>query len=244
MAKLCTVIYLHFSPDFAADLANSLIELDAYIKGGIKTDTYWTFGTIPTNDIIAKPPADKNERYHYSAISRLHFTIKWDSLTKNFYILDGGVYPDEKDTSPGGKPVIKPSRNGVWLDGFKMAYGDWELIQPGSLIYLGNGKKIVVRASEYDTLNEEIWLPENWIVKGEKESIVRPVNDAIELAEHSKSNVQPDTLWSVVGRVVDWLLRPSKGKYEYFIKLVVLSLFLTLLINEDIKALVRWVFNR
>jgi hypothetical protein len=243
MAK--SSIYLHFSPEFPADLANALIELDPAEKGTIKTDSYWTFGTLPTNDISLKPPQNKEEMKHYSSVSRLHLTVKWDSRVKNFYVLDGGVYPDEKDTSPGGKPLIKPSRNGIWIDGYKATFGDWELITPGSHIYLGNGKKIVVRGSEHDTLNDEIWDQLNWQIKGEKEKGSLPVKENLELAKHSKENaLPPETPWGLIGRVFDWFVAPGKTRSENVMKIFLLGLGIAIATSDKVNFIINWIFRR
>ena len=234
MAKPC-IIFLHFSPTFAADLADSLIEFNACDKGGVKVDTYWTFGTLPSNSVVARPPTRIEDHHHYDAISRIQFTVKWDALTKNFYILDGGVCSDESILYKEGNPIIRPSRNGVWVNSIKMTYGDWELIRPGDLIYLGNGKKIVVRGSEFDTLNEEIWSSSDWIIKE---------TDSIEETAVITEDLETDNPWGLLSKIFDWFVRPGKSKAENRIKIFLLSLIIAIILSEELKLIIEWFNSR
>ena len=235
-------IFLHFYSGFPANVAGELIELNTDTKDNGKNDSFWTFGTIQYADVRMLPLKDVPVTEHYRSISRLHFTIKYDTRYNIWSVLDGAVYLDEKESQPGKFP-IKSSANGVWHNGEKLRTDDWQTIRSGDLIYLGGEKKIIVRSSEYDTINDEAWLT-GWKCgpkKPEDEKIPVKKNESVALKNQAKSNASP---WTLLEQVFIWIKSPSRNKSESFMKLAILGSGLALALSTEIRDLIKWISDR
>jgi hypothetical protein len=228
-------LYLYLSPEFPADLAGELIELTT--KSG-KDDTYWLMGTLPYCDIQLKPTDDKKELLHYRAISRIQCTIKHEYKTGLYMILDGGIYIDEKDSSA---KAVRPSSNGVWLNGERLLPKDWTTINYNDRIHFGNDKKIIVKQSPYDTCNEDIWNDEQWRCGPYKEEPCSPIEDGSPLMKHAKENASP---WTILSDVFTWLKAPSASWLEQITKLFFIGLGGSILISDEIESLLKWLFQQ
>ncbi len=237
-------LFLEFYENFPSDnLRGQMIELDPVTKSGKNSDAYWIFGTISYSDIRALPPEESEDLFHYRAISRIHFTLKWDCRTKLFMILEGGVYQrDPTDTSPGEHGVVRPSSNGTWLNGERLLENDWATIYPGDQIHLGNDKKIIVHDNEHPTYDQNKWRPEFWRLGGYKQKSGIPVKEAEELAEHAKTNATGG--WQLANNIFTWLISPSNNRWEQFIKIMVASSGITVAYSTEFRQFVNWLFNR
>ena len=246
-------LYLHFYPKFPAldpkgePIGGQLIELDPHKKGGKREDSFWLLGKTNYCDIRFLPPKDPTLKVHYGSISRIHLTVKFEVKTKIWAVLDGGVYLNEGDTNPG-EETITPSLNGVWISGDRIRVYDWCAIGAGDRIHFGNDKRIVIYTSPDPTLNDEIWNDENWIYnRGEKQGIEQAANDANKLLKHAQENATPqksnDSLWSVLGKIFDWLSSPSKTKWEQFMKLTVAGSGIALALSTEFRVIIENIFD-
>jgi pSer/pThr/pTyr-binding forkhead associated (FHA) protein len=243
-----TVIWLQFSPDFPATIAGELIELDSNKKGDAKSDSFYILGKVPYADIQFLPPEGTEIRKHFQAISRIQCTLRYDKKYKLWGILDGGVYLSEKDTQSGDEDVVK-SKNGVYVNGLRIRANDWHTIQPGDRVHFGNDKKIVVYNSPNPTLDEYIWLPENWICRGTEEVSSTPIEAAEQLIEHTKNNANPSptpstTPWGLLGKIFDWFVTPSKSRETQFIKISLVGFAIAFLLSDEFQHLLSWFFHK
>lgn len=227
-------LYLQFAPDFPAHTAGDLIELAPTDE----QDRYYLVGKLKYCDLRLLPPENKSNIFEYNTISRIQFTLKYESRTNLWLIMDGGVYLTEKDTYPG---QIAPSANGVWLNDERLTPNDWATLSIGDKLYLGGRKKIVIKGSFYDTVNDEIWESSHWRCGDYRDTGI-PVAESKELAKHASSNVT--TPWGLLEKVFTWVISPSKTKQEQFMKMLLLSSGIAIAFSTEVRELIRWIFNR
>jgi pSer/pThr/pTyr-binding forkhead associated (FHA) protein len=233
-------LYLQLYEKFPSAQAGELIELDPAIKGGWKEDSIWLIGKIKYCDIKLTPPEDRDASYHYLAISRIQATIAFDHKLSVYRLLDGGVYVDSESTSPGEGTKATPSSNGCWLNGERLIPNDWATLEIGDRIHFGNDKRILVRGSLYETENNLVWDDSNWQHFGER----APSTDTVDekrLLDHAKSNASP---WSLLDKVLTYLMSPSVSKQDRFIKLLLASSGIAIALSTEFRDFIKWLLNR
>lgn len=238
------MILFHFGPRFPAVLYNNVSSEKLDIRNGLlkieptEGVQYWTFGVISYASFQFQPLTlyEPEEAVHYSSISRLQFTVKWSAFENCWSIMDGGIYKDDP------LKIIRPSRNGTCLNGLRLPPGNWEPLKPCDRIYMGDGKKIIVRPTEDFTADDSMWH-DGWVFGSDYAD--SQGSTKVEDAEASQivENGQAQNWAELSYQVFRWLISEDTNHYDRTYKNFLIGFLIFALFAEQIKELIVWVVS-
>lgn len=150
------------------------------------------------------------------SVSRLHCVIKYFPQGETWAILDGAFYSPQMQEDLGKLSQHRsgwiPSDNGVYVNGRRVTAdaGNWDPLRPDDRLQIGAVKCRVAQSCDDTLQNYQTEIPQDEQAQ-------------VELGQHiaattSQAPPQPETLWTVAAKFLDWLQRRSQSRSEALMK--------------------------